>query len=49
MKEKERFIVLRSSPVKPVLTRSYSFGSFGNFARNTEDSKIKIEIEELGV
>lgn len=47
MKEKERFIVLRSSPVKPVLTRSYSFGSFGNFARNTEDSKIKIEIEEL--
>lgn len=45
MKEKERFIVLRS--YKPVSTRSYSSGSFRAFARTIENSEIKIEIEEL--
>lgn len=47
MKEKERFIILRSLPKKPVLPQNYSLGSFRTFVEAPEDSEIKIEVEEL--
>lgn len=47
MKEKERFVVLRSSPKKPLLTQNNSLGSFRSFGKGKEDSEIKIEVEEL--